>query len=219
MGKKLIFACPSYGPTEPSADVSRRLTIMHAAANGHTWIGDSSSNRMGWTDARNVAVRGALETDADYICWADSDVIFPPGAFTALLSLGLDFVTGIYFQRGAPHWPLISQYRPERDSFSFLTDWPENVIAPVDGCGFGCVITSLKMLRALPEPWFKYEKFSEDFDFCRKASKAGFQLFVHTGVLCEHLADPRPVGLEDFRKSWADAEKGVIDGSVRSEVA
>lgn len=203
---KLIFGCPSYGPMEPEAVISQRIAVMHAAGHGHTWIGDCSPNRMAWTAARNEVVKNALETEADYICWADSDVILQPYAFTAMLGSGLDFVTGIYFQRHPPHWPLIAHYQPERESFAWFTDWPENVIAPIDGCGFGCVITSTKMLRALDPPWFHYEKFSEDFDFCRKATKSGFKLFVHTGIICGHLADPVPVSADHFKKAWAEEQ-------------
>jgi hypothetical protein len=50
---------------------------------------------------------------------------------------------------------------------------PRHVVAPVDGCGFGCVLTSLALVRALPAPWFAFEHFSEDFDFCLKAKAAG----------------------------------------------
>jgi len=200
---KLIFACPSYGPLEPEAIVSQRISIMHAAGHGHSWIGDCSPNRMAWTAARNEVVKQALETEADYVCWADSDVILPPYAFTALLRTGLDFVTGIYFQRHPPHWPLIAHYQPERETFAWFVDWPENVVAPIDGCGFGCLVTSTAMLRKLTPPWFHYEKFSEDFDFCRKAVKAKFQLFVNTGVICGRLAVPVPANLDNFKQAWA----------------
>lgn len=204
MAVKLVFGCPSYGPMEPDAVRSQRTAIMHAAGCGYHWVGDASPNRMAWSAARNAVVAEAMKTEADYICWADSDVILPPDAFTALLHTGLDFVTGIYFQRMLPHWPLIAHYMPPpKDSFAWFTDWPADVVAPIDGCGFGCVITSMKMLRAMDAPWFKYEKFSEDFDFCRKATKAGFKLFVNTSVVCGHLADPKPITIDHFRESHA----------------
>lgn len=217
---KLIFASPFYGPAEPAAIVAQRTAIMHAAAHGHTWIGDASPNRMAWTAARNAVVQSALETEADYICWADSDVLLPPSAYTELLATGHDFVTGIYHQRIAPHYPLISHYQADRDTFAWFVDWPENVIAPIDGCGFGCVITSTKMLTALAAPWFQYEKFSEDFDFCRKAAKAGFQLYVHTAIQCGHLADPVAVTNTDFERAFSARQKDdTSDASIRSSDA
>lgn len=199
---RLVMACPTYGPLDPQAVVSQRCAIMHAAEHGHTWIGDSSPDRMGWTVARNKIVEGVIQTEADYVCWVDSDVILPPFAFTELLRTQHDFVTGIYHQRHPPHYPLIAHYNQDRDTFAWYVEWPQNVIAPIDGCGFGCVVTSTKLLKALDPPWFHYEKFSEDFDFCRKAARAGFQLYVHTGVQCGHLQDPRPATVAEFKTAW-----------------
>jgi hypothetical protein len=217
---KLIFACPSYGPLEPKAIISHRTAIMHPAAHGHEWIGDCSPNRSGWTTARNEIVKQALDTEADYVCWADSDVVLPPYAYTQLLKRGDDFVTGIYFQRYPPHFPLIAHYLEERDTFSWFVEWPDNTVAPIDGCGFGCIITSTAMLRKMAAPWFQYEKFSEDFDFCRKAATLGYQLYVHTGVICEHLADPVGAGVDDFRREYAKVkDKPVIMRPDNSAVA
>jgi len=98
-------------------------------------------------------------------------------------------------------------------SFRWLTHWPEDVVGPVEGCGFGCVLTSTRLLRAMGDgPWFTFEKYSEDFDFCLRAARAGFQLHVHTGVLCGHLADPVPVTVQDFQRVW---EQEHSDGAIR----
>lgn len=205
---KLVFATPSYGPMDPQAVISQRNAIMHAAQNGVTWLGDASPDRMKFDAARNAVVAAVLDgadaKDADAIFWCDSDVVLPAHAITSLAHAGTDFVTGIYFQRRPPFFPLIAHFNRQRETFNWLTNWPENVVAPIDGCGFGCVITSTRMLRAMGTgPWFTFEKFSEDFDFCLRAAKAGFQLHVHTGVLCGHLADPLAVTVEDFTRAWA----------------
>jgi len=223
---KLVFACPSYGPIEPKALISQRNAIMHAAANGVTWLGDASPDRMKFDAARNAVVRSVLEgpeaADADAVFWCDSDVILPSHAITSMVKTGKDFVTGIYFQRRAPFWPLIAHFNPKggqdsTGSFNWFTDWPADVVAPIDGCGFGCVLTSVKMLRAMGAgPWFTFEKFSEDFDFCLRAARAGYQPHVHTGVLCGHLADPVPVTQEDFRRQWEQEQR---NGELRPRTA
>lgn len=216
---RLIFACPSYGPLDPQAVVSQRCAIMHAAEHGHQWIGDCSPDKLAWSVTRNKIVTHALETEADAICWADSDVILPPYAYTELLRRGDDFVTGIYVQRHTPHFPLIAHFNPTggKDglgTFQWCIQWPTNVIAPIDGCGFGVVVTSTKMLRAMAEDdpggerWFRYEKFSEDFDFCLRAKRAGYQLFVHTGVLCGHLMDP-VAATQDHFAQWQATQDGA----------
>lgn len=198
---KLIFGCPTYGPTEPEANISVRIAIMHAAGHGHEWLGDASPNRQGWEAARNNIVQSVVNSDYPddaAIFWCDSDVVLPNDAITRLADHGKDFVCGIYFQRRAPHFPLVATF--DGSGFNWIMKWPENVIAPIDGCGFGCVLTSLGMLRKMEAPWFKFAQFSEDFDFCMKAQKSGYQLYMDTGVLCTHLQDPKGAGFEEFKR-------------------
>jgi len=216
---KVAFVSPTYGPIESAAIRTQRAAIMHAASHGVTWVGDASPERMAFAAARNIAVDAVLTgTDADAIFWCDSDVILPPDAISKLAAAQLDFVTGIYCQRSQPYWPLIAHFNRQKGTFNWWTQWPEQVLAPVDGCGFGCVLTSTKMLRQMDAPWFAFTKFSEDFDFCLKAAALGYQLYVDTGVLCGHLADPKPVTLSDFA---AVRDSGGLDhhGSIRPNSA
>ncbi len=214
---QLILAVPTYGPTEPQANIALRIAVMHAAGHGHEWYGDASPNRQGWEAARNNIVHQVVNSpvpDEASIFWCDSDVILPNDAITRLADQKKDFITGIYFQRRKPHYPLINTFNGT--AFHFIMQWPENVIAPIDGCGFGCVMTSVGMLRKIEAPWFKYEKFSEDFDFCMKAQKAGYQLYVDTGILCKHLKDPEGAGFEDFQKEFPDFYPvGGTDNGIR----
>jgi hypothetical protein len=211
---KLIFACPTYATLEPAAVISQRNAIMHAAAHaGVTWIGDASPNRHAFDTARNMVAAAACETEADAVFWCDSDVVLPSHAVSALVIAGHDFISGLYFQRLPPHRALIAHFDPHGQRFHWYDEWPKDVVVPIDGCGFGCVLTSVRMLRTIREqtdaaalatgtvaaPWFAYKTFSEDFAFCRKAAEAGFQLHVDTGVVCGHLADPVPIGESQFR--------------------
>ena len=199
---KIVLSVPSYGPVDPQANRHLRVAVMHAAANGVEWVGDLSPDKMKFDVSRNVCVQGAIEhpDGADAILWADSDIILPPNAITELVAQGKDFICGIYCQRAKPHWPLIAQFDQIGRHFSWFREWPENAIAPIDGCGFGIVLTSTAMLRTMTPPWFTFEQFSEDFDFCLRAAAAGYQLYVHTGVLCGHLPDPVPVTVDDFKR-------------------
>ena len=224
---QLIFASPTYGPIEPKALISQRVAIMHAGNNGNEWLGDASPNREGWETARNKVVDSVVNSehpDDAMLFWCDSDVVLPGNAITRLCETAKgvngeprDFVTGIYFQRHPPHRPLISTFNG--DSFNWVMKWPDNAIAPIDGCGFGCVLTSLGMLRKMEKDWFKYQKFSEDFDFCLKAKNLGFQLWVDTAVYCEHLMDPKGAGFEDFKREHPqfyavnESEIGVNNGT------
>jgi hypothetical protein len=190
---------------------------MHSARNGHEWLGDASPDRFAWSVARNRCVEESIKGFGDIegaaMFWADSDVIFPVDAITKLASTNHDFISGVYFQRYPPHWPLIAQYNDELGHFQWMVKWPKGVIAPIDGCGFGCVITSLKMLKEIEEPWFEYKKFSEDFTFCLRAAELGYQLFVDTSILCGHLMDPVPATITNYTDCHPEFYGGK-DGTI-----
>lgn len=214
---KLIFSSPTYGPIDPQALKSQRVAIMHAANNGHKWVGDASPDKMKFDVARNYVVKSALdaakEHSADAVFWCDSDVILPAYAISRLASYEKDFITGIYFQRHFPHCPLIANFTGKH--FQFYADWEKDSLVPIDGCGFGCVLTSTKLLEAIDHQWFDYREFSEDFDFCLKAKEKGFQLWVDTGVLCGHLADPVAVNYEIYKKAHPEIFGGNDNGAIR----
>lgn len=202
---KLLWASPTYGPVEPEAQRSQRAAIMSAANNGVRWVGDVSPDKEKFDAARNHVVKEAfkLAPDADGIFWCDSDIVLPAEA-VRIAAYGEDFVTGIYFQKKEPHWPLVGRYLEGRNNFQWMSCWEENCLTEVDGCGFGCVYTSMKMLRAMEAPHFEYnDHISEDLFFCLKAKRAGFQLLVDTGVLCGHLPAPVPVGRKEF-EAWRE---------------
>jgi hypothetical protein len=150
----LLLACPTYGPVETMATRHLRTAMMHATNHGGVrWVGDVSPNRMKFDAARNAAVTLALKAEdaevatADAILWVDSDVVLPIDAITRLVAEQKDFITGVYVQREPPHFPLIANFDPVQKTFSWFIEFPTDVVAPIDGCGFGCVLTSTRMLR------------------------------------------------------------------------
>ena len=222
---KLILASPTYGPIDPSAARSLRAAVMHASKYGHTWIGDASPDKEAFAHARNHVVKDVLEAEDSNpeqykdaaVMWVDSDIILPVDAITTLAFRGYDFITGVYFQRGEHHWPLVAYFNGK--SFQWIVQWTPQTIVPADGCGFGCVLTSLKMLRAMKQPAFEYVKFSEDFDFCLKAKAAGYQLYCDTSVLCGHLDNAPPVTIEDYKKAHPEFFGGQANDTVGSDNA
>jgi hypothetical protein len=186
--------------------------MMHAAAHGAVWVGDVSPDRMAFDAARNAAAKAAIDSGADGVVWIDSDMILPSNAITRLVDYGLDFVSGVYFQRVAPHWPLCSNFNNTLNTFQWMLKWPRDVIFPTDGVGFGCCYTSVDLLNRISaqsnfkkDTWFEYRRcstcednFSEDFTFCLRAAKVGSQPFVDTGLLLGHLGEPEVITVDHF---------------------
>jgi len=222
--KRIVLAHPSYGPLDSEVNKALRVAMM-SAAQVSEWVGDVSTIREGWVGARNRAVKAALEDapDCDGIVWVDDDVLLPPTAIKRLVSYGKDFVTGIVFQKFGDLNPLVAIWKGS--GFAWWREFPENVLAPADGCGFGCCFTSTKMLRAIAElPDFKkdgwFNQFpanhfgkqdadpdmamSEDFSFCMRAKQAGYQLYADTGLLCSHMIGPKFSTLATYKKYWTE---------------
>jgi hypothetical protein len=225
---KLLFACPTYGPVaDPAFDKSRRAAIMFAASHGVTWVGDISPDRMAFATARNTVVESALsvadQDEVDGVFWVDDDLVIPVDTISRLTQYGLDFVSGLYFQRAAPYWPLFAMLN-KNQSFQWGMQYPENIIAPCDGVGFGCVYTSIKLLREvakLPESKkygsfggdFGDKTYGEDFTFCLKARLVGIQPHVDTGVKCKHHIGPMFSDEELFRRIGG-GRKGDLNASA-----
>ena len=206
---KVVFACPTYGPTvDPKLDKARRLAIMYAANQSIQWMGDVSHDRLGWAKGRSLTAKEAVEArtedgeEADGLMWCDDDIIMPTDAFYRLITSGKDMISGMYFSRGAPYAPVCAKYWPEPKTFSPMYDYPADTIAPMDGVGFGIVYTSIRLLKAVaahPDcgqqgPFggdFGNRTYGEDFLFCLRAKDVGFQPYVDTGILCDHYIAPQ----------------------------
>ena len=138
-------------------------------------------------DARNLISLKAIQEGYDYVLWLDSDMTFPADTLTRLLEYfkqtAPEMVTGLYFKRTAPVLPVIYDELapPTKGEDGHLighlhefVNYPENVTFPVKGCGFGCVMTSVPLLKRVwdnfgpafsPMPWF-----GEDISFCRRVN-------------------------------------------------
>jgi glycosyltransferase involved in cell wall biosynthesis len=233
--KRIVLAHPSYGPLDSDVNKALRVAMMSAAQVAE-WVGDVSTIREGWVGARNRAVKAALE-DApvcDGIVWVDDDVLLPPTGIKRMVCYDLDFVTGIVFQKFGDLNPLVAKW--VGNGFSWWREFPENVLGPADGCGFGCAYTSTKMLRAIAElphqadppktycpkdGWFNQfpanwfgkqmaeadQAMSEDFSFCMRAKAVGFQLYADTGLLCSHMIGPKFSTKRTYDKYWAEKKE------------
>lgn len=232
-GVRAAVAVPSYGHVDPRCAKSIRVAIMHATNRGLKFHGDISVDRMGWAAARNTIAQQAIDAGdgLDGVIWFDSDILAAPDTISRLvddaLRIPADFVSGVYHQRDPYHNPVFYHYDPEKVVFQPATDYALNAIFPAGGCGFGCVWTSVALLRAiasLPDftpkgGWFPDKRdiggFGEDLAFCDLARRAGFRLWVDSGVQVGHVGDGRVVTREDFLRERPNVTGADIEAGTR----
>jgi len=147
---------------------------------------------------RNLIAHWVTTGDYDYLFAVDSDIAFAPDTLKKLLSHNKDMVTGLYIQR-IPGKHCIEVMRRNEHGGVTHVPWEQlkgQGLAPVDSCGFGCVLIKRQVFEAIPYPQFVYKSsldhlstISEDVYFCLQAKEKGFEIFADTTVLCNHIGE------------------------------
>ena len=163
--------------------------------------------------ARTLIANKAVEMGFDKVLWIDSDMTFKPDTLIRLSKdmdeHDLDMVCGIYFTRKAPvmpsihkhlHWQIKDDGWVDTDCRCF-TDYPENSLFEITCCGFGCVMTSGRLLKDMNEkygaPFYPLMGMGEDTTFCWRATQNGYKIFCDSSVKIGHL------GLYEFNEeTW-----------------
>ena len=151
-------------------------------------------------NARNLIAHNAIENGFDRVMWLDSDVVVKPDTLIKLsadMDTGLDFVTGVYFMRKLPTKPVLYKdvwwrvNNNEAEAGSENVDEIPQRLFEVAGAGFGCCMTSVKLLKDLVDrvgaPFTPLIGVSEDLSFCLRAKQAGYSLWCDGRIQCGHI--------------------------------
>lgn len=153
-------------------------------------------------DSRNKLAGYAVEMEADYILWLDSDMVFRPDTLEKMMEVldqhpEIDILSGLYFKRAHPFSPVLFSKLEEKDNgevvFEDYTDIPDELFE-VAGCGFGCVLMRTDCLFSMVEEgnigrWFTpLLGAGEDCAFCIRARRAGYTIYCDPSIDCGHMA-------------------------------
>lgn len=154
-------------------------------------------------DSRNKLAAYAVDIEADFIMWLDSDMVFPPDTLERMLKVmdenpQIDILSGIYYRRGAPFSPVAFKTLELNEEgkciFEDLTEVPEE-ISEIAGCGFGCVLMKTDCLFDMASKqdkyglWFTpYAEVGEDCSFCIKAREEGYKIYCDPSIELGHMA-------------------------------
>ena len=154
-------------------------------------------------EARNIAAEFTINNKFAYLFFRDDDTVAPPDAVNKLFSDRLDIVSGLYCSKQEPPHSL----NLVRGYLAGYEDFRPGEILKVTHSGMGCTLIRAEVLQAIEEkcgrPWFKTVKtmadndlgelapgtgmMTEDVYFCTKAKACGYQTYVDTGVVCQHV--------------------------------
>lgn len=145
---------------------------------------------------RNLIAHYAIQNRFSHVFFVDYDISFNQFTLKKLLDYDLDIVTGMYIQR-KPGEHILELYRKDDYGNDYnvpIEDLPEYMILEaVNGCGMGCCLIKVDVLKEVGYPQFTYhhaiemkDTISEDVDFCHKAQSKGYNIFVDTTIKCKH---------------------------------
>jgi hypothetical protein len=144
--------------------------------------------------------QGQVEYDA--IMWIDSDIVFKPADFFALLESPHDVTGGLYMMEDMQHFATVKKWNEEyfkkTGTFKFLR--PDDVIGvsqymKVAYTGMGWMLIRKGVIEKLKYPWFRSDLYqnddvtellSEDVSFCRALVEAGYDIYVDTKIRVGH---------------------------------
>jgi hypothetical protein len=129
----------------------------------------------------------AIDLDAEYMLWLDSDMVFPATTAVRLLAHNEDIVCANYVRR---------QFPCKGVAYETIGDWenplPFDVrdeLATVEGIGMGCVLMKTEIFTQLAKPWFEFGWSPESNDFLgedmilwQKIAALGYSIKVDTAL-------------------------------------
>ena len=140
--------------------------------------------------------------DYDVMMWIDSDIVFKPDDFFALLESPHDVTAGTYMMEDLQHFATVREWNEDfftkSGTFKFMR--PEDVVGapqyvPVAYTGMGWMMIRKGVVEAIKYPWFHSElqivgplidMNAEDVSFCRALQAAGHTIHVDTKIRVGH---------------------------------
>lgn len=142
------------------------------------------------------------KVDYDVMMWIDSDIIFKPEDFFALLESPHDVTAGLYMMEDLQHMTAVKEWNEDffikNGSFKFLR--PDDVVGaphymPVAYAGMGWMMIRKGVVEDLKYPWFwsslqnvgpLVDMASEDVAFCKAIQATGREIYVDTKIRVGH---------------------------------
>lgn len=149
--------------------------------------------------SRNNLAATALQYEADYIFWLDSDMVFPSGTLRHMFKVLEEqdentILTGLYFRRVAPFSPVLFDTlefdEDDKCTWAEVKDIPEELFE-VGGCGFGCVLAPtqafIDVSAKFGDMFGPIGGTGEDLSFCWRARQCGYKILCDPKVKLGHV--------------------------------
>ncbi len=132
----------------------------------------------------------ALNLNAEYVLWLDSDITFPASLALRLLNHNENVVACNYIRRQLP---------AKGVAYEVIGEWENplpfeqyNDLVDVQGVGMGCMLMKTEIFTKIPKPWFEFgwspesnDFLGEDMILCQKMASAGYSIKIDSQLSFE----------------------------------
>jgi glycosyltransferase involved in cell wall biosynthesis len=190
MDKKVLIAVPALDMM-PVQTAYSMINLKRDCPSRFSFIVRASCH-----DARNMLACEAIESNADYVLWIDSDMVFQDDLMIRLreaLDSGWDMVAGLCFKRELPVSPVIyKSIDADTGKAVPYMDYPQNALFEIAGCGFGTVMMTTDVLRVVHDSYSDhmftpFPKLSEDLSFSYRAKRLGVKIGCDSRINVGHV--------------------------------
>ncbi len=207
---KVFVAIPSLD-TVPAL-FCQSLALLQRA--GDTIVGFQVGSLV--YNARNELARQAIKSEADWVLWLDSDMVFEPDLLKKMLKVceenDIDFLTGLCFRRKPPYTPTLFDRLDKMEhgaSYTTIMSVPEGRFK-VGGCGFAGVLMSTDVLMSVAarfggRMFDPLEGFGEDVSFCWRARQCGYEIWCDSDIELGHIGSM--VVTREFFEAYSEGHK------------
>lgn len=207
---KVFVAIPSLD-TVPAL-FCQSLALLQRA--GDTIVGFQVGSLV--YNARNELARQAIKSEADWVLWLDSDMVFEPDLLKKMLKVceenDIDFLTGLCFRRKPPYTPTLFDRLDKMEhgaSYTTIMSVPEGRFK-VGGCGFAGVLMSTDVLLSVAarfggRMFDPLEGFGEDVSFCWRARQCGYEIWCDSGIELGHIGSM--IVTREFFEAYSEGHK------------
>ena len=207
---KVFVAIPSLD-TVPAL-FCQSLALLQRA--GDTIVGFQVGSLV--YNARNELARQAIKSEADWVLWLDSDMVFEPDLLKKMLKVceenDIDFLTGLCFRRKPPYTPTLFDRLDKMEhgaSYTTIMSVPEGRFK-VGGCGFAGVLMSTDVLLSVAarfggRMFDPMEGFGEDVSFCWRARQCGYEIWCDSEIELGHVGSM--IVTREFFEAYSEGHK------------
>lgn len=164
--------------------------------------------------SRNSLAKDAIRSNADYVLWLDSDMVFEPDLLERMMKTltdnHLDILTGLYFRRVPPYSPVLFDRLDidgETCSWTEFDELPTELFE-VGACGFGCVLLNTEVLMSVQAKhgnmFAPIGNNGEDVAFCWRARDCGYKIWCDPHIIAGHVG--KLIVDERFYQGFRDME-------------